>query len=385
MRILHTSDWHLGRIFQNVHLTDDRSFVLDQITSIIREYDIDTVVVAGDIYDRAVPPPEAVRLLDDMLCMLLFDCKKQVIMISGNHDSPDRLSFGSRLFAHHGLHLYGAFQFPVMPLRIPDTHGDICFYPVPYAEPSIVRERTGNDDIREHHDAMNAVVKSLQLSAGRSERSIFCGHAFVQGGITQESERPICIGGSGAVDIAVFSQFNCTLLGHLHRPQWFSSASVHYSGSILPYSFSEVDHQKSVTIIDMDASGAFTYEYVPLTPQRAFRIIDGTINKILSDSSRDSSPDDYILVRLLDTEPILDAIGKLRSVYPNVLAIERPGLEALISEQNHTRIDHRKFSDEDLFAAFFSQMTGMPLSDTQIDFFKSVVQKVHSKEREVQP
>jgi len=382
MRILHTSDWHLGRIFNNIHLTDDQSYILDQIKQIIREYRIDVIVVAGDIFDRAVPPPEAVTLLDNTLNDFLIDCKKTVIIISGNHDSPDRLSFGSRLFAHHGLHLFGNFQYPVPRITLQDTYGDIHFYAVPFSEPSIVRERFGNETIREHNDAMMAITESIAGKIIDKTRNVFCGHAFVQGGIIQESERPISVGGSGSVDLLNFSKFNCTLLGHLHKAQWFSAFPVHYCGSILPYSFSEIDHQKSVTIIDMDASGKFSYEYVPLTPRFAFRSITGLMDTILCNAVNDRSPDDYILVRLEDTVPVLDAIGKLRAVYPNIMAIERPGLEAIITASQKSSIDHRKMTDDDLFKAFYHEVKGEAMNDVQIEFLHSVFESMHTRERE---
>jgi exonuclease SbcD len=383
MRILHTSDWHLGRIFQNIHLTDDQAYVLEQIKGIARERAVDVIVVAGDIYDRAVPPPEAVRLLDDTLYSILLDLKIPIIMIAGNHDSPDRLSFGSRLFNHHGLHLSGTLQYPIGPTILSDSNGPVAFYAIPYSETALVREKSGSQEIREHSDAMGVIVNSLQATTPASARRVICAHAFVQGGITQESERPICIGGSGSVDTTLFDGFTCTLLGHLHRPQWFKESTIHYSGSILPYSFSEADHTKSVSIIDIDATGKLTSEYIPLSPRHAVRCIDGTLSQIITNGASDPSPLDYLLIRLLDTEPILDAIGKLRMVYPNVMLIERPGLESLISEENQNRVDHRKLSDEDLFAAFFSQTTGVALNDAQNEFFTSIVQKVRAKEREV--
>lgn len=383
MRILHTSDWHLGRIFNNIHLTDDQSYVLVQIKQIIRDYNVDVVVVAGDIYDRAVPPPEAVTLLDNTLNGFLIDCKKSVIIISGNHDSPDRLSFGSRLFAHHGLHLFGNFQYPVPRITLHDTHGNVHFYAVPFSEPSIVRERSGKEAIREHNDAMMTIAESITETIIDNERNIFCGHAFVQGGIIQESERPISVGGSGSVDINNFSKFNCTLLGHLHKAQWFSAFPVHYSGSILPYSFSEIDHQKSVTIIDLDGSGKYSYEYVPLTPRFAFRSITGLMDTILRNSVNDVSSNDYILVRLEDTVPVLDAIGKLRAAYPNIMAIERPGLEAIITASQKSGIDHRTMTDDDLFRAFYYEVKGEAMNDAQIEFLHSVFESIQNREREV--
>jgi DNA repair protein SbcD/Mre11 len=382
MKILHTADWHLGRIFHGIHLTDDQAHSLQQIKTIAQETKVDVIVIAGDIYDRAVPPPEAVKLLDDTLCSFLFDLKIPVIMIAGNHDSPDRLSFGSRLFATHGLHLCGSLQYPINPVILSDENGPVYFYPIPYAEPSLVREKTGITDIKEHDSAMSVIVNAIKSTHPQKIRSVICAHAFVQGGVTGDSERPLTIGGTGSVDISTFNDFSCTLLGHLHRPQCLSNTTIHYSGSLMSYSFSEVNHRKSVTIIDIDKSGAVTTESMQLSPLHAVRCIDGTIAEILSDASSDSSPNDYIMIKLRDREPILDAMGKFRSVYPNVLHIERTGIESFLSETVADKVDHRKISDEELFSAFFSQTTGVALSDTQRDFLKLIIQKVNLKERE---
>ncbi len=381
MRILHTADWHLGRIFQGIHLTSDQVYILDQLKSIIRESKVDLIAVSGDIYDRAVPPPEAVKLLDDTISSFIFDLKIPMIIIAGNHDSPDRLNFGSRLFAAHNLFLSGSLQFPVDPIVLSDDNGPVHFYALPYAEPSMVRELTGNQEIREHNDAMSTIINGIEIN--KQTRTVLCGHAFVQGAdICKDSERPLCIGGTGSIDSEIFSKFTCTILGHLHRPQVVANSSIHYSGSILPYSFSETDHKKSVTLLDIDKDGKVTYEYIPLQPKHALRIVNGMMTEIIQAAAHDSKPDDYLLVRLQDKEPILDAIGKLRNVYPNVLLIERPGLESTISDLYETRVDHRKLSDEDLFAAFVSQTTGSTLTDAQAEFFLSIVEKVHRKERE---
>ncbi len=381
MRILHTADWHLGRIFQGIHLTNDQVYVLDQIKTIARESDIDIIVITGDIYDRAVPPPEAVKLLDDTLSFFISDIKIPVIMIAGNHDSPDRLNFGSRLFASHGLYLIGILQLPLQPLILSDKHGQVHFYALPYAEPSFVREISGNQEVKEHNDAMASIINSI-VKDTNSVRQVMCGHSFITGGTTEESERPLSIGGTGSVDYSHFRRFTCSLLGHLHRPQWVLNSSIHYSGSILPYSFSEINHKKSITLIEIDAVGNLSYEYVPLTPLHAVRCIEGTLSQIINDASQDPHKYDYLLIRLHDREPILDAIGKLRNVYPNVLHLEKPGIESLISEEYLNKIDHRKLSDEDLFSAFFSQTTGLELSSEQAEFFFSIIQKVHRKERE---
>jgi exonuclease SbcD len=378
MRILHTADWHLGRIFHNIHLTNDQEYVLQQIQQIAIEQKIDLILVSGDIYDRAVPPPDAVKLLDDTLCNLLFGAKIPVIMLSGNHDSSERLSFGSRLFSFHGLHLVGQLKSTFQPITLHDNYGPVNFYAVPYAEPSIVREKLKQDDLIEHNDAMGAIINSISID--QSVRNIFCGHAFVTGGISSESERPISIGGSGFVHAALFDNFTCALFGHLHGHQWIQD-KIHYPGSILKYSFSEVNHQKTVTIIDIDKKGLIKSDYLPLLPRHNVRCISGFLTDILKNAKTDSSPEDYLLITILDREPVLDLLDKLRIPYPNVLTVQKTAIESML-HNNSEFTDYRKLSDEDLFAAFVSQISGTALTDEQRTYFASIVEVIRKKERE---
>src|SRR3954464_6712037 len=255
MRFLHTADWHLGRLFHGVHLTDDQRHVLNQVVEIARDSRPDVVLVAGDIYDRAVPPPEAVELLDEILSRLVIELKLPVVLIAGNHDSPGRLHFGSRLLAERRLYVTGHLPARCEALVLEDAHGPVSFYAIPYAEPSTVRQCLECPEVTDHNAAMAAILARVRENCPVSPRSVIVAHAFVAGGQECESERPLSVGGAGTVDVSCFAGFDYVALGHLHRPQKIHCPGglVQYSGSLLKYSFDEADHSKSVTLVEMDA------------------------------------------------------------------------------------------------------------------------------------
>lgn len=382
MRLIHTADWHLGRIFHGVHLTEDQAHVLEQLIDLVRESKVDVVLVSGDIYDRAVPPPEAVALLDDVLSRLILDCKVSVVIIAGNHDSPDRLGFASRLLAGQGLHVVGSLPSKPVSIAFRDQHGPVSVYALPYAEPPVVREQLGIDDIRDHDSAMRSLVDQVRNIQPDGARSILMTHAFVAGGEESESERPLTVGGAGTVNISSLQGFHYVALGHLHRPQKVGDNHIHYSGSLLKYSFSESPHTKSVNLIEMDDKGNCKIERIPLTTLRDVRCVEGYMDDILKGPEKGESKEDYLMVTLHDKGAILDAMGKLRSVYPNVLHIERTYLTTG-DERRGTRTDHRKMTEEELFASFFQQVTGEELSEEEKSAFSSIVNSMRQREREV--
>ena len=386
MRFIHTADWHLGRLFYGVHLTEDQAQVIDQFVQLTAEVRPDAVLIAGDVYDRAVPPTEAVELLDDTLCRLVLGCKVPVIMIGGNHDSPQRLSFGSRLLAGEGLHVFGSPSTPTGCVSLPDRAGPVRVCALPYCEPSVVRSCLGGDDIHDHNTAMRFLCRSIrQESPGGHERVVVVAHAFVAGGQESESERPLSVGGTGAVDARPFDGFNYVALGHLHRPQSSAAdaARYSYSGSLLKYSFAEAAQDKSVSLVDMDGAGQCTIERITLSPRRDVRCVEGYLDAVLQGPGDGQSREDYLLVRLLDKGAILDAMGKLRQVYPNVLHIERPGLGAG-GEPGAGPADHRKLNDQELFGSFFREATGEELTDDQRRVYAKVVNQMRRRDREAQ-
>ncbi|MHB8156104.1 MAG: exonuclease SbcCD subunit D [Desulfocucumaceae bacterium] len=382
MKILHTSDWHLGRIFHGLHLTEDQAYTLDQFVRLVGEERPEAVLIAGDIYDRSVPPTEAVKLLDEVLSRILIDYRVPVILISGNHDSPERLGFGTRLLARQGLHITGQLEKRPAPVEIYDKYGPVYIYPVPYSDPPIARERLEIQDIHDHDRAMASIISQLDRQIPPGARSVLVTHAFVAGGVESESERPLSIGGAGTVRSSHFSSFSYVALGHLHRPQCTGGEHIRYSGSLMKYSFSEADHRKAVTIVEIDGSGKTAAREISLSPRRDVRCLEGYLDEILAGPRSREGREDYLRVTLKDSGAILDAMGKLRQVYPNVLHIERPFLSPA-GKLKGPGGDHLKLSEADLFASFFDQVAGVPLSAEQSDFFAGTVERLYRQEREV--
>lgn len=361
MRVLHTADWHLGRVYHGVSLLEDQAAILDQLPALIRDCRPDAMIVAGDIYDRSVPPGDAVRLLDETLTRLICTSRIPVIVIAGNHDGADRLGFGARLLAAAGLTVRSTVSAACAPVVFSDRHGEVAFYPLPYAEPPLVRAALGDDSLTDHHRCLTAQAARLRPALVPGRRQVAIAHAFVQGGSVSESERPLSVGGTGAVGAEAFAGFHYVALGHLHRPQSLDGQRLNYSGSLLKYSFAEVDHRKSLSLVELDGHGRVTLERLTLTPRRDLRVVGGTLAAVLAAAVADPQRDDYVLARLDDPGALLDAMGKLRAAYPNALAIERPQLAAgrgVAPGQG----DHRQIATATLFADFYREMTGEGLS-----------------------
>ncbi len=382
MRILHTSDWHLGRIFHGVHLTDDQAHLLDRFVELVNDARPDVILIAGDIYDRSVPPTDAVDLLDDVLSRILLDYKVPVILIAGNHDSPERLGFGTRLLARQGLYVISEVSKDLTPVAIPDAGGPVYFCPLPYAEPPVVRERLAVPDAPNQQQALQSMINHVVRQIPSDKRKVGLAHAYVAGGAESESERPLSIGGSSQVNTTCFQPFHYTALGHLHQPQNAGGASIRYAGSLMKYSFSEATHRKSVTMVEMNDTGKITQEEITLTPRRDVRRLEGNLTDILSGPQSGESKEDYIMVTLKDPGAVYDAIGKLRTVYPNVLHIERPHMTNT-GELSGPSGDHRGRSETDLFSDFFAQITGEPLSRQQTELVAETMDTVLRQEREV--
>ncbi len=382
MRFLHTSDWHLGRLFHGIHLTKDQAYVLTQFIDLVRESKPDAIIIAGDIYDRAVPPIEAVELLNELVSQILLDYKVPIIMIAGNHDSAERLGFGSRLLAGQGLYVVGGLTKEIQPIPLYDKHGPVYFAPFTYGEPALVRERLSCPEIASHEQAMQAMVQDVIKRIPSKARSVAIAHAFIAGSMESESERPLSIGGSSMVNAAVFQDFSYTALGHLHNSQQAGNPTIRYSGSLLKYSFAEASQQKGIHLIEMDKEGGIIVERVSLTPRRDVRCIKGYFNEILQYPLDENNRQDYISVTVLDETPILDAMGKLREIYPNVLQIESPRFSKKGVLSGLPK-DHRKLSEKELFAAFYHQMTGDTMTQEQQNHLVKVIEELYRQEREV--
>jgi exonuclease SbcD len=384
MRLLHSSDWHLGRLFYRAHLTEDQSHVLDQLVSLARDLRPDLVIVAGDVYDRAVPPPEAVALLDDTLSRLTLELGLRVVVTAGNHDSPERLGFGRRLLASSGLHVVGRLGAGLAPIELEDEHGRVSVVPVPYAEPALVRTCLADAQVHDQQAAFEALLGRTALPRPPGARSVLVAHAFVAGGTPSESERPLSVGGADMVQPSTFSGFDYVALGHLHRAQSVIEGRIEYSGSLLKYAFSEARDPKSVHTVTMDGAGRCRVERVPLTPRHDVRRITGTLAELLRGPAPGESADDYLEASLLDEGPVLDPMGRLLAVYPNLLRVGRAELAAQAEERPSSSVDHRRRDELDVFRSFYQDVTSRPLDDERASAFVDVVERMHRREREGQ-
>ena len=386
MRLLHTSDWHLGRIFHGKSLVEDQHAALQHLLEVLRMTDIDALLIAGDIYDRAIPPVEAMALLDWFLSEVLLSLEIPVVLIAGNHDSPERLGFGSRLLAGRRLHVASHLGSRNQALVLEDDHGSVFIYGIPYADPPLVRESLSSNEIIDHQTAMHAVVQDVLSAHPAGARSILVAHAFVAGGLASDSERPLSVAGAGTISAQVFAPFSYTALGHLHRPQIVGDQRVQYSGSLLRYSFSELAHEKSVSVVELSAPGEPPQvERISIKPPRELRQIRGTLAELVAAAPADARPGDYLLVSLEDEGPVLDPLGKLRPFYPNVLHVERTRLSVSIEAQTATKVRKRE-SERDLFASFFQEVTGEVLNEAQSHALISWLDEwKRGEEREISP
>ncbi|MBA4742860.1 MAG: exonuclease SbcCD subunit D [Azoarcus sp.] len=381
MRFLHTADWHLGRLFHGRSLIEDQVHVLDRFVALVRDVRPDAVLIAGDVYDRAVPPAEAVNLLDDTLSRIVLGEGVPVVLIAGNHDSAERLGFGARLFADHGLTIAGRIDAAPVVVPFEDAHGRVMVHALPYADPAQVRDILGVE-ITGHDAAMAALVARARAAHPAGARSVLVAHAFVAGGSESESERPLSVGGSGTVDAAHFAGFDYVALGHLHRPQRAGADHVQYSGSLLKYSLSEVDHAKSVSLVELGAAGETTIERIALEPLRDLRRVSGTLDDVLGAAARDGARDDYVFASLTDRGALLDPMARLREVYPNVLGCERTVLSGFGGGAAR-RARSRKLDTRALFADFFREVAGEPLDAAQSAALDEALEGLARDAREV--
>ena len=375
MKFLHTADWHLGRYFHGTSLLDDQAHVLGQLVALAIAEKVDAVLIAGDVYDRAIPPAEAVALLDDVLWRLVVGASIPVVLIAGNHDSAERIGFGGRIFEKTGLNLRGTLG-NLAPVLFKDEHGTVAIHPVPYVEPAFARDLPGAAASMDHQSAMSHVVSLLRAQCQPGQRNVLLGHAFVAGGTESESERPLSVGGSGMVSTGTFDGFDFVALGHLHRPQAMSGDRIQYSGSLLKYSFNEVSHAKSVSLVELGADGVPLVRRVALTPLRDVRIIKGRLAELLAQPDADLARDDYLCAHLTDTDPVLDPLLRLRAVYPRMMELKFAATGQAGEGGSLSGGDHRQRQPADLFRAFYRDMVGEDIDEPALEFFNSATRSV---------
>jgi len=383
MKFFHTADWHLGKLVQGVYMTEDQRYILNEFMKAVEEERPDAVVIAGDLYDRAVPPTEAVQLLNETLSELVLELKIPVIAVAGNHDSPSRLHFGSTIMEQNGYHIAGQFEKNRKPVVLQDEFGEVHFHLVPYCDPSVVRTIFDDESVRSHDNAMEKITKELEGMMDSHARHVFVGHAFVtpygeQEPNTSESERPLSIGGAEYVNAHHYAAFHYTALGHLHQAHPVLNETVRYSGSILKYSSSEATHKKGYLVVDLDAEGNAQVEKRLLEPRRDLRIVEATMEELLTHAKSE----DYVFIRLLDESPVLSPMERVRSVYPNTMHVERVQTIPSGQKDNKNLKKRSQMSDLERFEAFYKEVKGSEPSEDTADIFKEVLDEWLREENE---
>ncbi len=377
MKFIHTADWHLGKLVHGIYMTEEQRHVLYQFLDLVEREKPDAVVIAGDLYDRSVPPTEAVELLDEILFKINVELNTPIIAISGNHDSAERLSFGSSWYKHSKFYLKGKLTKDFRPVHL----NGVNFHLIPYADPGIVRQVLEDDSIHSHHDAMKAIVSEIEKEMNPNEPHVFVGHAFVLGGSTTDSERVLSVGGSGCVGAELFAPFHYIAMGHLHSPDALKHDTIRYSGSLLKYSFSEAKQRKSVSIVEMSEDGSFTLREEILTPKQDMREMEGFIEELLDPQFyQNQQVNDYLKITLHDKGALIDPINKLRQVYPNVLHLEKKlDVTDAKKKQQFDGLKDKKRSELELFTDFYSNMTTETISNEKKEIIVSVIEKARQE------
>jgi DNA repair protein SbcD/Mre11 len=376
LRVLHTSDWHLGRSLHEESLLGDQEWVLERVHEALAAERPDVLVLSGDVYDRAVPPADAVRLLDDFLTRAAA-LGIPVVATAGNHDSGERLSFGARLLEARGIHLRGGLERAAEPIEIP---GKGLVYALPFVDPEVVRGQEGDDEIRGHAAAMERVLVRVRAGAARRGLpAVLVAHAFVQGAReTPDSERPLSVGGAAAIPAGALSGFDYVALGHLHAPQEVAPG-VRYSGSLLKYSFSEAPHVKGLVLAEVER-GAVRARLLPLGARRDVVRIQGTMEDLLARPDLARHERDLVEVTLEDPGYVFDAENRLQRRFLHVLNVTRRDLAAGGEGTFARRVGGAGNDDHKLFASFFESVTGSGPSPGEAEAFAEALAEVRRRE-----
>lgn len=390
MKIIHTSDWHIGKIVNQVSMLADQAYLLDNFIALLKSEKPDAVIIAGDIYDRAIPPVEAVELMDRVLCTITMELSIPLMIVAGNHDSPDRLGFGSNILKSKDLYIAGRFREEITPVSLYDAFGLVYFYLVPYVPPVVVKAVLKDPAITDHNTAVAAIVRKIKENWEPAARNILVTHGFITGIEEPEisdSERQLSynltVGGADCVSADLFEGFIYTALGHLHSAQQAGNSRTRYAGSLLKYSFSEVNQKKSVTVAEFDKDGQSQVRLVSLLPLRDMRKIKGELKALLEpDRQEKAELTDYLHITLTDDGELLEPMSKLKAVYPNVLALDFQR-DNYLAERERTAdsIEHKQKTKLQLFSEFYSYITGTEQDAGRFSIVAAAISRAEANER----
>lgn len=373
MKLIHLSDLHIGKRVNEVSMIGEQEYILSQILDIIDAQQPGAVLISGDVYDKSVPSAEAVTLFDDFL-VHLAERKQQVFIISGNHDSAERLAFGGRLMESKGIHMAPAYNGSVAPITLVDDHGEIHFWLLPFLKPIHVKRFYPEEGIESYTDACRVAVENMRVDVAR--RNVLLTHQFVTGSATCDSEE-IGVGGSDNVDAAVFENFDYVALGHIHGPQNIGSERIRYCGTPLKYSFSEAGHQKSVTVVELEEKGAFRLYTIPLIPRHDLREIRGTYEEVTARSFYENTPvEDYLHITLTDEEDVPEAVSRLRVIYPNLMKLSYDNTRTRSNAVVDGAVDVQSKSPLELFGELYQIQNNQPMSQIQQEFMQNLIETI---------
>lgn len=373
MKFAHIADLHIGKRVHDFSMLEDQKYIFEQMLKLFREQQVDGVLIAGDVYDKSVPSAEAVQLFDSFLTNLAKE-KIPVYMISGNHDSAERLSFGAKLFADSQIYISEVYDGTLRKISVQDEYGLVHIYLLPFLKPALVRHALGREDIVTYQDGVSAALAECEIDT--AQRNILVAHQFVTGAGRSDSEE-VSVGGIDNVDKEVFEKFDYVALGHIHRPQKVGRETLRYSGTPLKYSFSEVDHQKSVTIVELLDKGEIKICEAVLAPKREMRKIKGTYLEVTAkDAYTSEDQRDYLQVTLTDESDIPGAMEKLRTVYPNLMRLEYDNRRTRENREIEAAKEQEKRSELELFEGFYELLNNEPMKEEQKSFVERLIQEL---------
>ena len=373
MKFIHLSDLHLGKRVNEFSMIEDQKYILLQTINIIDDEKPDAVIIAGDIYDKSIPSEEAMLLFDDFL-LRLSKRNISVFVISGNHGSSVRLSDHGKLIENQGIYLSPVYDGTLKPVSMEDEYGEINVYMLPFIKPVVVKQYFGDEEILSYTDAVRVAIKHMNVDCNK--RNVLVAHQFVLGAATCESEEHI-VGGLDSVSSDVFDCFDYVALGHIHGKQYIGRETVRYCGTLLKYSFSEKNHVKSVTVVDIKEKGNIDIREVMLTPKRDLREIKGSYEDITNRKNYEgTNVDDYVHIVLTDEEDIIDAIGKLRTIYPNIMKLSYDNKR---TRENNVLTEAGAIEEKspfELFEDFYSMQNNVSMSPWQTDYVKELIEEI---------
>ena len=373
MKLIHLSDLHIGKRVNEISMIEDQEYILLQILQIIDDEKADAVLICGDVYDKSVPSAEAVTLFDDFLCRLA-QRKIPVLIISGNHDSPERLAFGNRLLELGGIHISPVYDGNIRSVTLTDEHGEAVFWLLPFIKPAHVKRFYPEEGIESYTDAVRVALEKMPVDT--SKRNILLTHQFVTGSITCDSEE-LSVGGSDNVDAAVLEAFDYVALGHIHGPQNIGSNRIRYCGTPLKYSFSESAHHKSVTVVNLGAKGTLELQLRPLNPRRDLRQLRGTFAQLTDKAFyQGTATQDYLHIILTDEEDVPEAVGQLRVIFPNLMKLSYDNTRTRTNQTVDGAEDVQHKSPLELFDELYQLQNNQPMGEQQRIFTLELIESI---------